>query len=189
MENRNSYLINRSLNRFLMASIASMTIMSIKGMVDSVLMGQLIGPEAVSAVQNAVPVMGFIACISILFSSGASIVATKALGRRDFDEACSSIMVAVSCCLGFVLLIAILSGMLSPRLCALLCQDAALYENTYKYLSVMMSGAFLPLLLNGMAVLIAGALPPRWICGRSRVWCVTPPATPRPTGLGLSAAF
>ena len=121
MQSRNSYLINRSLSTFLMASIASTAIMSINGLVDSVLMGQLIGPEAVSAIQNAVPVMGFIACISILFSSGASIVATKALGRRDFDEAGSSITVAVSCCLGFGLLIAIFSGMLSPRLCALLC--------------------------------------------------------------------
>ncbi|MCR4655775.1 MAG: hypothetical protein K5770_06050 [Lachnospiraceae bacterium] len=105
MENGNSYLINRSLNKYLMASIASTAIMSINGMVDSVLMGQLIGPETVSAIQNAVPVMGVIASISLLLSTGASIIATKALGRRDFDEAGSSITVAVSCCLGFGILI------------------------------------------------------------------------------------
>ena len=142
MENRNSYLINSSLNRFLMASIASTAIMSINGMVDSVLMGQLIGSETVSAIQNAVPVMGVIASISLLLSTGASIIAAKALGRRDFDEAGSSITVAVTCCLGFGLLIALLLGMLSPGLCALLCQDAALYENTYKYLSVIMRALF-----------------------------------------------
>lgn len=163
MGNRNSYLINRSLNRFLMASIASTAIMIINGMVDSVLMGQLIGPETVSAIQNAVPVMGVIASISLLLSSGASIIAAKALGRRDFDEASSSITVAFSCCLGFGLLIALLSGVLSPRLCAMLCQDITLYENTYKYLSVIIASAFLPILLNGMGVIIEAIGYPRLV--------------------------
>ena len=163
MQNRNSYLINRSLYKFLIASIASMAIMSINGLVDSVLMGQLIGSETVSAIQNAVPVMGVIASISLLLSAGASIIATKALGRRDFDEAGSSITVAVSCCLGFGLLIALLSGVLSPKLCVLLCQDATLYENTYKYLSVILAGAFLPILLNGLAAIIEAIGYPRLV--------------------------
>ena len=90
MKTRNSYLISRSLRRFLMASIATMAIMNINSIVDSVLMGQLISPEAVSAIQNVVPVMGFLAGITALFSAGASIITSKALGRRDFDEASSS---------------------------------------------------------------------------------------------------
>ena len=85
--NHASYLIHRTLYGFLGAFIASTAIMSINGLVDSVLMGHLIGPEAVSAIQNAVPVMGVIASISLLISTGASVIATKALGRRDFDEA------------------------------------------------------------------------------------------------------
>ena len=43
MKSRNSYLINRSLKKFLVASIASMAVMNINGVVDSVLMGQLRG--------------------------------------------------------------------------------------------------------------------------------------------------
>ena len=42
-KSRNSYLINRSLKKFLVASIASMAVMNINGVVDSVLMGQLRG--------------------------------------------------------------------------------------------------------------------------------------------------
>ena len=130
MKIRSSYLISRSLRRFLMASIATMAIMNINSIVDSILMGQLISPEAVSAIQNVVPVIGFFAGITTLFSAGASIIATKALGRRDFDEAGRSITAAVSSCLGFGLIVSLLTGVLAPRICSLLCQDPALYENT-----------------------------------------------------------
>ena len=147
MKNRNSYLISRSLRRFLMASIATMAIVNINTIVDSVLMGQLISPEAVSAIQNVVPIMGLIAGITSLLSAGASIIATKALGRRDFDEASSSITVAVSSCLGFGLIVSLLTGVLAPRICSLLCQDPALYENTCKYLYVIIAGAFLMFLI------------------------------------------
>ena len=43
MESRNSYLINRSLIKFLVASIATMAVTNIDGVVDSVLMGVPVG--------------------------------------------------------------------------------------------------------------------------------------------------
>ena len=163
MKNRNSYLISRSLRRFLMASIVTMAIVNINTIVDSVLMGQLISPEAVSAIQNVVPIMGLIAGITSLLSAGASIIATKALGRRDFDEASSSITVAVSSCLGFGLIVSLLTGVLAPRICSLLCQDPALYENTYKYLYVIIAGAFLMFLLNGTSIIVESIGYPRLV--------------------------
>ena len=163
MKNRNSYLISRSLRRFLMASIATMAIVNINTIVDSVLMGQLISPEAVSAIQNVVPIMGLIAGITSLLSAGASIIATKALGRRDFDEASSSITVAVSSCLGFGLVVSLLTGVLAPRICSLLCQDPALYENTYKYLYVIIAGAFLMFLMNGTSIIVESIGYPRLV--------------------------
>lgn len=163
MKIRNSYLISRSLRRFLMASIATMAIMNINSIVDSILMGRLISPEAVSAIQNVVPVTGFFAGITSLFSAGASIITTKALGRRDFDEASSSITVAVTSCLGFGLIVSLFTGALAPRISSLLCQDPALYENTYKYLFVIMAGSFLMFLLNGMSILIESIGYPRLV--------------------------
>ena len=163
MKNRNSYLISRSLRRFLMASIATMAIVNINTIVDSVLMGQLISPEAVSAIQNVVPIMGLIAGITSLLSAGASIIATKALGRRDFDEASSSITVAVSSCLGFGLIVSLLTGVLAPRICSLLCQDPALYENTCKYLYVIIAGAFLLFLMNGTSIIVESIGYPRLV--------------------------
>ena len=163
MKNRNSYLISRSLRRFLMASIATMAIVNINTIVDSVLMGQLISPEAVSAIQNVVPIMGLIAGITSLLSAGASIIATKALGRRDFDEASSSITVAVSSCLGFGLIVSLLAGVLAPRICSLLCQDPALYENTCKYLYVIIAGAFLMFLMNGTSIIVESIGYPRLV--------------------------
>ena len=154
MESRNSYLINRSLIKFLTASIATMAVMNLNGVVDSVLMGQLIGQQAVAAIQNVVPVLGLFSAISLLFSAGAAIITAKALGRRDFDEAGSAMTVSVSSCLAFGLIISLLSGALAPRISSLLCQDMTLYDNTYRYLFVIMAGAFLLFLFNGMSILI-----------------------------------
>ena len=154
MKNRNSYLINRSLGRFLVASIATMAILNINGLIDSVLMGHLIGPEAVSAIQNDMPVMGLITGISLLFTAGAAIITAKALGRRDFDEASRSMTAAISSCLGIGLLASLLSGLLAPGISSLLCQDMSLYDNTRKYLFVILAGAVLLFLLNGMSIFI-----------------------------------
>ncbi len=154
MESRNSYLINRSLIKFLVASIATMAVININGMVDSVLMGQLIGPQAVSAIQNVVPVMGLLSAISLLFSAGAAILSAKALGRRDFDEAGRSMTASVFACLVIGIILSLLSGLLAPGISSLLCQDLSLYAYTYKYLFVILAGAFLLLLFNGMSVLI-----------------------------------
>ena len=163
MKRRNSYLISRSLRRFLMASMVSMAITNINTIVDSVLMGQLIGPEAVSAIQNVWPVTTFFSGIALLFFGGASVITAKALGRRDSDEASSAITVAVSICLGFGLAVCLLSGVLAPWISALLCQDMALYENTYKYLFVLMTGIFLLFLLNGMSIVIETIGYPRFV--------------------------
>ena len=154
MESRNSYLINRSLRKFLTASIATMAVMNINGVVDSILMGQLIGPQAVAAIQNVVPVLGLISAITFLLSAGAAIITAKALGSRNFDEASSSMTVSISSCLAFGLIISLLSGVLSPGISSLLCQDMTLYDNTYKYLFVIMAGSFLLFLFNGMSILI-----------------------------------
>ena len=137
MESRNSYLINRSLRKFLTASITTMAVMNINGVVDSILMGQLIGPQAVAAIQNVVPVLGLISAITFLLSAGAAIITAKALGSRNFDEASSSMTVSISSCLAFGLIISLLSGVLSPGISSLLCQDMTLYDNTYKYLFVI----------------------------------------------------
>ena len=154
MKSRNSYLINRSLGRFLVASIATMAIMNINSIVDSILMGHLIGPDAVSAIQNVVPVTQLFIGIGILFSAGASIITSKALGRRDFEEAGSSVTAAILSCLVFGLLAFLLTGLLAPKITSLLCQDEDLYDNTYKYLHVMMAGSFVLFLLNGMSTLV-----------------------------------
>ena len=62
--------------------------------------------------------------------------------------------VSVFSCLGFGLILSLLSGVLTPKLSSLLCQDMTLYDDTYKYLFVIMAGAFLLLLFNGMSILI-----------------------------------
>ena len=154
MKDRNSYLINKSLGRFLFASIATMAIVNINNVVDSILMGQLIGPQAVSAIQNVSPVTGLLAGISLLLTAGASIIIAKALGRRDFDEASSSLTTAIVSCFGFGVLISLLSLTFSSGLTSALCLDPALYDNTYKYLSVMLGGAFLLIVMNGTGGLV-----------------------------------
>ena len=96
--------------------------------------GYINRPEAVSAIQNVMPVMGLITGISLLFTAGAAIITAKALGRWDFDEASRSMTTAISSCLGIGLLASLLSGLLAPGISSLLCQDMSLYDNTRKYL-------------------------------------------------------
>lgn len=65
---RKSYLINRSLKVYLAASIVTMAVMNLNG----ILMGRIIGPDALSAINASMPLNSMIAVVDTIFANGAA---------------------------------------------------------------------------------------------------------------------
>ena len=57
---RNPFLINRALSKFLMASVFSAVAIQLAAMIDSIIVANFVGPDAMSAISVCMPVMGII---------------------------------------------------------------------------------------------------------------------------------
>ena len=154
MENRNNYLVKSSLNKYLLASIITMAVMNLNGMIDGVLMGRFLGPDALSAIQNSMPVISGIAAVNQLLTGGAAVIVSKALGKRDFSESNRSLTASFITNLAAGVLIAVFSPFLAEKITSLLCVDQGLYENTHKYVQVLLMGSPLLIFQNGMSVTV-----------------------------------
>lgn len=82
---RNAYLINQYLKDYMFATILTMAALQINSTVDSLILGNFIGPEALAAVNVSSPAMVIIGGCSSLLAGGAIILVGKALGARDYE--------------------------------------------------------------------------------------------------------
>ena len=86
-ETRNSYLVSKALKTFMFASVLASLAQRLATMTDAIVVSNLIGPDGISAINVVTPIITLFPTISILFGIGGSILAAKALGRRDAGEA------------------------------------------------------------------------------------------------------
>ena len=84
---RNGYLISKALKSFMMASVLASLAQRLATMTDAIVVSNLIGPDAISAINVVTPIISLFPTISLLFGIGGSVLAAKAIGRRDADEA------------------------------------------------------------------------------------------------------
>ena len=84
---RNPYLVTRALKTFMWGSILAAVSSQIATTTDAIVVSNLIGPDAMSAINLVLPILTIFSAMMILFGIGASVVAAKAIGRREDDTA------------------------------------------------------------------------------------------------------
>ena len=121
MKRRNSYLISRALHTFMWASILSSVAQLLSTLIDAIVVSNLIGPDAISAVNVSVPVLSLVSCLAILLGVGGSIVAAKAMGLRNMEETNRVFSVSLKATLIFGLFISVVGYLLAPAMVGLIC--------------------------------------------------------------------
>lgn len=140
MDKRNSYLITRSLKIYLVAAIVSMLIQNVNTIIDSILMGRLIGAAAFSAVNLCLPVVGAVTSIGMLFYSGATVMTSMALGAREERKANSIFTVAIISVLVVSLIIMFLTLIGINLVTAVVCTEKVLKPLVRDYMFVYFAG-------------------------------------------------
>ena len=121
-----------------MASVLASLAQRLATMTDAIVVSNLIGPDAISAINVVTPIISLFPTISLLFGIGGSVLAAKAIGRRDADEAnrvfTSALMASL---LSSILLTAVLF-LLTPEIVALVCpRDSRLFEMAVSFMHIM----------------------------------------------------
>jgi len=131
--------------KFVIPSILSMVFSSLYMIVDGIFVGNIIGSNALAAINMIMPIMGIIFATSNMLAVGSSVKVSIALGKKDFkkaNEIFSTSLLAISI-LG-IILVAILF-ILKDNILSLLIKDDSLKTLANQYVSVFIY--FLPLAL------------------------------------------
>ena len=141
MNKRNGYLISKALHTFMWASILSSVAQLLSTLVDAIVVSNFIGPDAISAVNVSVPVLSMVGCFAILPGIGGSIVAAKAMGLRNQDEANRVFSISLKATLIFGLFVSIAGYFLAPFLVGLICpMGSRIYPLAATYLQIILIG-------------------------------------------------
>ena len=138
---RNSYLTTRAMKNFLIASILTMAVQQFNITLNGIIVSHLVGPDALSAINLYQPVSLAVTSFATLFGIGATIIASRAIGRREMDKVDKILSTAVTSILivGVLLTISVLAS--QDAVVSLICHKERLEPYFRSYLLAMISFA------------------------------------------------
>ncbi len=131
---RNSFLIGRAIRSFIFASILTAAIGQLIVVTHAVIVGQLLSPHAMSAISMSAPVMMIPTMIYLLMAAGATVVASKAAGERNYQRAAEVFTVSMASTLVAGLLFSLAAFVWGGQWAAMLCSDTTLLPYVADYL-------------------------------------------------------
>ena len=127
--------------RFLWSSILIALSACLGNVVDSIIVGNLIGEDGVSAINLSKPITQFMFTISMLLSTGAGMLVGMELGKKDFDRAAYIFTLSTVGCLAFGLLETVCGLFFTDTITDWLCNSEQLFGATRDYLYPLLLGA------------------------------------------------
>ena len=147
---RNGFVTSKALRNFLSASILTSIAAQLAVTTDSAIVSHMIGTEAMSAINMAMPLTIFFSCFSILLGLGASVLAARAIGNRDKEKVnriftISLLLLAVS---GSA--VSLLTSEFCDGITGFICPDTDIYPYARSYTEIISAGAVFLVLSNGV---------------------------------------
>ena len=150
IDKRNPYLINRTFKTYFIAAMLSSMALSLGVVVDGVIVGNLLGPDALSAVNLAAPVMQLFTAIYQLINVGGVILSAMAIGKQKFDEVhrIFSLSMAFNVTVGFLSVFAGLFFL--DDIVRLLCSSIELQPLVKEYVGIVLWSSPVYIILPGL---------------------------------------
>jgi len=146
IEGRNAYLTTKAMKNFLIASILTMAIVQLNTTADGIIVSHLVGPDALSAVTLYLPVNLLVAAIGTLLGTGATIIAAKAIGRRDKEAVSGILSTALASLIAAGICFGVAGFVFGDGITSMLTNDERLHTQLLAYLSVMLGLGLFPML-------------------------------------------
>ena len=131
---RNSKLVNRKFIQYLIPSILMIFAMQFGSLVDGILVGNMIGNDALSATSLVSPILYIIQLPGFALGVGGSIVIANLLGKRDTEGAKKTFSIAIVIGLGISIVFALLAFLISKPLASLFSTDPVYQEYAYQFI-------------------------------------------------------
>lgn len=128
--------------RFLFAFILSALSAMLGNILDGVIAGQMIGPEAVAAIGTSRPMTQGFYTLHLLIGAGGGMLVGLAIGKERRDEANGIFRTVVSVMFTVAAIATVLGIFVPKNIAQVFCTEAALLPLAEPYISWMLIGAF-----------------------------------------------
>lgn len=153
---RKAYLINYSFRYYMIAAIMTMAAMNLSSIINGILMGNLLGANAFSAINVAMPIVSCISAIGALLAQGPASRIAQYLGAMENERANQvftvSIVSMLIVCLSLSVIMATTN--LSGYIVGLLNVTEELTSLVNQYAGTLMAGCLLLIFQNGLSLLV-----------------------------------
>ena len=85
-EKRNSFIVSKALKTFVMAAVLTAAASQVAHTADSMIIGHVVGQDAVSAINLVLPLVEVLNCMAFLICFGANAMCAQAIGSNDLDK-------------------------------------------------------------------------------------------------------
>ena len=145
-EIRNQYLISRAMRHFLFAAVLTMTISQLTSTLNSIIVSHLVCPDALAAITLYVPAGLVVTAMSTFVGVGATVLAARAIGRRDRKAVSGILSTALVSVLMVGACFAVVGILFGDTVTSWLTDDEHLAPQLKPYLMVMQGGAVVMML-------------------------------------------
>ena len=120
MMERNAFLINKKIHQYILPGVLMTVAMQLGNVVDGMIVGNLLEPEAMAAIELSMPVLLLLQMPAMMLAMGGAAEAAVLLGRRETEKAggifTASLLAGVGLALVFALMTPVLPGVLAQAL-------------------------------------------------------------------------
>ena len=155
MFERKSYIVSQQFMKFFMPTVLMTMALSMSIVVDGMIVGNMLGPDALAAVNLVLPVTLIFNSLYVLFGVGGSALYSVAQGRREKERAKQLFTMSVGAMLAAAVVVLCIGLFVSGRIAAMLTANAPnLTHLVSDYLSFVMLAAPLLILVPGLVYFI-----------------------------------
>ena len=83
---RNSFIVSKALKTFVMAAVLTAAASQLAHTADSMIVGHVVGQDAVSAINLVLPLVEVLNCIGFLLCFGANALCAQTIGINDMEK-------------------------------------------------------------------------------------------------------
>lgn len=137
---RNAFLINKKIHQYILPGVLMTVAMQLGNVVDGMIVGNLLGAEAMAAIEISMPVLLLLQMAALMLAMGGAAEAAVLLGKRDMEKASGVFTASLAAGMALSVFIALFAPILPGPLAMLLAGNVDLAVLVEPYIMVNFAG-------------------------------------------------
>ena len=160
---RNSFIVSKALRTFVMAAVLTAAASQLAHTADSMIVGHVVGQDAVSAINLVLPLVEVLNCMGFLICFGANAMCAHAIGCHDMDKVARTFTTTLMMVMTLGLGVSLGISLFSEQIVGLMSEEPSLNGMAYDYIHTYAMGGWLQMMSYGLCLFVATDGKPRMV--------------------------